>query len=122
MAAHPSRSEARPPRDDLRLEVGDIRSVDPIDDGLRDRIKEYAVRAYNAVGAEGVARVDFMYADGELYVNEINTVPGSLAAYFYDGGTSEVVEKMLDAAVKTHNARRRLKYVYKQFRGEGAKK
>ncbi len=93
-----------------------------IDDGLRDRIKEYAVRAYNAVGAEGVARVDFMYADGELYVNEINTVPGSLAAYFYDGGTSEVVEKMLDAAVKTHNARRRLKYVYKQFRGEGAKK
>lgn len=31
----------------------------------------------------GVARIDFLYEDGEIFVNEINTVPGSLAKYLW---------------------------------------
>jgi D-alanine-D-alanine ligase len=44
---------------------------------LSDRIRVYAVRAFEAIGAEGLARVDFFLNDaGELVVNEINTMPG----------------------------------------------
>jgi len=41
------------------------------------RVRELAAAAFDAVGAEGLSRVDFFYtADGELIINEINTMPG----------------------------------------------
>ena len=44
---------------------------------LSDRIRAYAVQAFEAIGAEGLARVDFFLNDAdELVVNEINTMPG----------------------------------------------
>ncbi|MDT0167460.1 D-alanine--D-alanine ligase family protein [Pseudarthrobacter sp. BRE9] len=41
------------------------------------RVRELAAAAFDAVGAEGLSRVDFFYTlDGELIINEINTMPG----------------------------------------------
>lgn len=41
------------------------------------RVQDAAVRAFEAVGCEGIARVDvFVTDDGEVVVNEINTMPG----------------------------------------------
>lgn len=41
------------------------------------RVQELAVRAFDALGCEGLARVDFfLRADGSLLVNEVNTMPG----------------------------------------------
>jgi len=50
----------------------------PLDDVLADRVKAVAIDAFRAAGCSGLARVDFfVYPDtGELYVNEINTLPG----------------------------------------------
>ena len=40
-------------------------------------IQEMAVRAFEAAGCEGLARVDFFYTpEGEIVINEINTMPG----------------------------------------------
>jgi D-alanine-D-alanine ligase len=48
-----------------------------VPDVLADRIRAYAVQAFEAIGCEGLARVDFfLHGDGELVVNEINTMPG----------------------------------------------
>jgi D-alanine-D-alanine ligase len=45
--------------------------------GDAERLRDLAVRAFEALGCEGLARVDFFYRpDGELIVNEINTLPG----------------------------------------------
>ncbi|WP_067966879.1 D-alanine--D-alanine ligase family protein [Nocardiopsis trehalosi] len=45
-------------------------------DAIED-IRRLAARTFEAVGCEGLARVDFFYGDdGEVYVNEINTMPG----------------------------------------------
>lgn len=41
-----------------------------------DRIRKYAVQAFEAIGAEGLARVDFFLTDDGLVINEINTMPG----------------------------------------------
>lgn len=51
-----------------------------------EEIRSLAVRAFQALGCSGVARIDFMI-DGEedkVYLNEINTIPGSLAFYLWE--------------------------------------
>ena len=46
-------------------------------DEVRPRLRALAARAFEAVGCEGLARVDFfVMPDGALVVNEINTMPG----------------------------------------------
>lgn len=46
-------------------------------DGVEERMREMAANAFEAVGCEGLARVDFfVMPDGSLVVNEINTMPG----------------------------------------------
>lgn len=55
------------------------RTVIPADipDSLRTRIQQSALQAYRTLRCRGLARVDFfLAADGTLYVNEINTMPG----------------------------------------------
>lgn len=48
-----------------------------IDDALITRLQDAAVRAFEAVDGTGLARVDFFVtAEGELIVNELNTMPG----------------------------------------------
>jgi D-alanine--D-alanine ligase len=60
-----------------------------LDEGLRldippnlpaeviEEVRRLAVRAFDALGCEGLARVDFFYTtDGRLLLNEINTMPG----------------------------------------------
>ena len=46
-------------------------------DDITEKVREMAVRAFEAVGGEGISRVDvFVTPEGELVVNEINTMPG----------------------------------------------
>ncbi len=48
-----------------------------VPDSVSERVRELAVRAFEAVDAEGIARVDtFVTPDGEVVLNEINTMPG----------------------------------------------
>ena len=57
----------------------------PLRPELTSAIQDAAVRAFNALGATGVARVDFLVRpeDGTFFVNEINTMPGSLSFYLW---------------------------------------
>ncbi len=52
---------------------------------MRDRIRTMAVEAFQHLGCNGVSRIDFMIdnATGELFINEFNTIPGSLAFYLW---------------------------------------
>ena len=57
--------------------------------------------AFKALDCKGVARIDFLYdkAADELYIGEINTIPGSLAFYLWEGrGIS--FERMIDMMVE----------------------
>jgi D-alanine-D-alanine ligase len=45
--------------------------------GVQSKIQQAAIAAFNAAGCEGLARVDFFYStQGEIIINEINTMPG----------------------------------------------
>ncbi|TCP52035.1 D-alanine-D-alanine ligase [Tamaricihabitans halophyticus] len=48
-----------------------------LDDDVSAQLREMAVRSFRALDCQGLARVDFFVgADGELIVNEVNTMPG----------------------------------------------
>ncbi|MFF1878784.1 D-alanine--D-alanine ligase family protein [Leifsonia sp. NPDC058230] len=52
----------------------------PVDHHLVDRMRELALSAFDAIDADGPARVDFfLTADGDVLLNEINTMPGLTA-------------------------------------------
>ena len=53
---------------------------------MRDRIRKMAVDAFICLGCSGVSRIDFMIdkSTGEVYLNEINTIPGSLSFYLWE--------------------------------------
>jgi len=80
----------------------------PIPDSAIEEIRRLAAAAFDAVSCEGLARVDFFYTrDGEILLNEINTMPGlSPASYFQKmweaSGMSfpQLVDRMLQTALK----------------------
>jgi D-alanine-D-alanine ligase len=67
--------------------AGAARVLDPQDlaQELRDRARQYATTVFAALGCEGISRIDFLIDvdSGELFFNEINTLPGSLAFYLW---------------------------------------
>lgn len=50
-----------------------------VEESLSSRVKEMTAQIYDRLHFSGVIRVDYLVCDGTLYVNEINSVPGSLA-------------------------------------------
>ena len=52
----------------------------------REKIEKLAKIAYEGLGCDGLARVDFLLSQDEkvLYINEINTIPGSLSFYLWE--------------------------------------
>lgn len=48
-------------------------------------MKEYAINTFKTLDGNGVARIDFLINDKtkKIYVNEINTIPGSLSSYLW---------------------------------------
>ena len=57
----------------------------PLREEVAERVRELAIRAYLAVDCAGMARVDFLLSreTGELYVSELNTIPGFTAISMY---------------------------------------
>ena len=53
-------------------------------EGVERRIREAALVVARLTELRGVARIDFLWAGDELWVNEINTIPGALAKYFWE--------------------------------------
>ena len=49
-----------------------------------DQIRASAIAAFEALGCSGLARIDFFYTDeGEVVINEINTMPGFTGTSMY---------------------------------------
>lgn len=83
-----------------------------ISQAIANRIQEMAVEAFLAVDAAGLARVDFFYVEktGEVFINEINTLPGFTATSMYPqlwaaSGVSfpELVNRLIQLAIERHS-------------------
>lgn len=75
--------------------------------GISEEIRESAIQAFNALGCEGLARVDFFYSNtGQIIINEINTMPGFTATSVYPKlwahaglNYTDLIGKLLEAAL-----------------------
>ena len=89
-----------------------------LDGEVIDRIQELSVRTFIATDCEGMARVDcFVRPDGEVLINELNTIPGftatSVYAKLFDAsGISypELLDRLIQLALDRHRRRARLEY------------
>lgn len=78
-----------------------------ISDDLKNKIEETSKRAFKALGASGVVRIDYLYdkkAD-KLYINELNSIPGSLSFYLWTPLKKkypELLDDMIGIAVKRY--------------------
>src|SRR5579863_6362802 len=87
--------------------------------GKTAELQRLAVECYRAVECEGMARVDFLLesATDQLYINEINTIPGftSISMYpkmwEYSGlPMSKLIDRLIELALERHAAKQRLRY------------
>jgi len=88
----------------------------PIPPETAERARELALRVYRAVDGAGMARVDFLLerTTGELYVGEINTIPGFTAISMYPklweaSGIpySELIDRLIQLALERHAQKQR---------------
>lgn len=83
----------------------------------REEVRELAVRAFQALGCNGVSRIDFMIDEdnGKLYFNEINTIPGSLAFYLWEPigvPYKELLDRMIGLALKRERTEKNLTFTF----------
>jgi D-alanine-D-alanine ligase len=83
-----------------------------IDDTLAARVRDMARDAYRAIGCEGFARVDFLLDADQLYLSEINSIPGFTPISLFPqlsaiglGGFEAVCERIVALAVERYEGR-----------------
>ncbi|MBN1318924.1 MAG: D-alanine--D-alanine ligase [Anaerolineales bacterium] len=94
----------------------------PISDELMEQVRSWSVQAYKAIDCAGLARVDFLMdkTTGELYMNEINTIPGFTSISMYPKlwaatGISypELIERLIYLALDRFEDKERTQSEYK---------
>ena len=88
-----------------------------IPDDMTKRIQELAVKAFKVLNCCGVVRFDFMIDKDskELFLNEINTIPGSLAFYLWEPAGlpyREMLDEMIELALKRTRDEKRVTFSF----------
>nr|MBC7245880.1 D-alanine--D-alanine ligase [Chloroflexota bacterium] len=85
-------------------------------------VQELAIRAFIALDCAGMARADFFLdrRSGQLYINELNTIPGFTAVSMYPKMWEasgilypELLDRLIQLAFERHRDRRRISTSYK---------
>lgn len=84
---------------------------------VSERIRHIAGETFRVLSCHGVSRVDVMIdeKDGSIYVNEINTIPGSLSFYLWEAsGISfdQLMDRLVQLALKRKRLQDRKTFTY----------
>ncbi len=88
---------------DDKYSVGERQFPAKIDKKIAEKIKKTTEKVYCALQCEGIIRIDYMLYGDTAYLNEINTVPGSLAYYLFSDtlkGFSKILTELIMTAEK----------------------
>lgn len=87
----------------------------------KSRVQEMAIKAFRALCCEGMGRVDFLLEKdtGEIFINEINTIPGFTKISMYPKlleasgiGYAELIDRLIQLALKRDELKQSLKTDY----------
>lgn len=81
-----------------------------ISDKMREEIETIAIQGFKALGSSGNSRIDFLIDDktGKVYINEINSIPGSLAFYLWEAKNdkfTDILDDMINIGIKDYKKR-----------------
>ena len=76
----------------------------------RKVVEDIAIRAFKGLGSAGNSRIDFLIDEktNKVYINEINSIPGSLAFYLWDAkdiNFTQVLDDMINIGIKDYKKR-----------------
>lgn len=83
----------------------------------RDTVRKMAVDAFLALGCSGVTRIDFMQdtETGEIWLNEVNTIPGSLSFYLWEPlgmKYTTLLDRLIELSLKRQREQENLTYTF----------
>ncbi len=84
---------------------------------LSRQIKEFALKTFQTLDCAGVARIDFLFdtSTNQIFVNEINTIPGSLSFYLWEATNKSfiaLINNLLEIAWNSHREKSNLTVSY----------
>lgn len=87
----------------------------PLAPELTVQIQNFAMKAFKACDCRGVARIDFLMDkdNGDVFINEINTIPGSLASYLWQHAGIDfttLCDTLIDLAMENFREKERTTY------------
>ncbi len=86
-----------------------------IPDELKARVQEISCKVFKLIDASGVVRIDYLLEGDEVFVNEINTIPGSLSFYLWEASGikyTDMLDKLIELAFKRVRTRNNLMFTY----------
>lgn len=86
---------------------------------MTQQIQQMAVKGFQGTDCSGVARIDFLIdvATNEVFVNEINTIPGSLSFYLWEAtgvNFTALIDRLVKLAQKKHREKNNLNFSFDQ--------
>lgn len=100
-----------------------------LDKNIQEKIVGYSKQIYQTLNFNSVIRIDYIVGDNEVYLNEINSVPGSLAYYLFCDTTkqfqtmlSEMINVALDRQKAENNCQKIVETSILNFKGVRLKK
>lgn len=78
-----------------------------MDQNIKEKIEKYSKSIYKNLDMTGIVRIDYICEKNRVYLNEINSVPGSLGYYFFVPHLfktlSQFIDALLDQCIKDYN-------------------
>lgn len=77
---------------------------------VKEKVEDMAINAFKVLGTSGNARIDFMINSktNKVYINEINSIPGSLAFYLWEEVSvsfTDLLDEMINIGIKDYKKR-----------------
>ncbi len=89
----------------------------PVSEKQNEEIQALAIQVFKIIGCKGVARIDFLVDQdsSKIFVNEINTLPGSIAYYLWkeephNMSPEQLVDRLIELALEAHQEKKRTKF------------
>lgn len=99
------------------MNAGVLKLPADISPDVKKRIQELSTKTFKVLGCTGVIRIDFMIDEdtNSIYVNEVNTIPGSLSFHLWRAinlNYTELLDKLIELSLKRNREEKNITYSF----------
>ena len=99
------------------MNAGVLKLPADISSDVKQTIQELALKVFKVLGCSGVIRIDFMIDKdtNSIYVNEVNTIPGSLSFHLWKATSlkyTELLDKLIELSLKRNREEKNMTYSF----------